>query len=63
MLRFLSFITDELDTQSESGWSVYSEISESGRPMYSDSYLKTLMSKDAAAMLKSISQSDLHHMS
>lgn len=56
MLRFLSFITDELDTQSESGWSVYSEISESGRPMYSDSYLKTLMSKDAAAMLKSISQ-------
>ena len=56
MLRFLSLITDELDTQSESGWSVISELSESAKPLYSESYLKCLMSKDSAAILKSISQ-------
>lgn len=53
MLAFLSLLTDELDSQSESCWSAMSELSESCQPLYSDSDLKVLM---AGAIPKTMKQ-------
>ena len=56
MLNFLAMLTDELDSHSESGWSVVSELSESSKPVYSDSELKALISGNGTAILNCLSQ-------